>query len=202
MALTSRERARDDDRVVETRTRRAVGPGRILGAVGAVGAIVSIFLPWRDGGIYPSDIPVAFLWNRGSTSGPSLLIVLIPIAVVLVIGVFVAMGAGVRLFGAIGALVVAGLFAYQLHRTVNAFGGDLGDVLDSGFYAAAIGGVVAFVSGLLPSGSRTASRDRPRRRRHTGIAIAQSALLEIPNAPRRDDPRRGAFSSRFARASG
>ena len=93
--------------------------------------------------------------DRGATSSLSLLILLIPLAVVLVIGALVPMGAGVRLFGALGTLIVTGVFAYQLHRAVDALGGDLGDVLDTGFYLAAIGGLVAFVSGLLPSGWRT-----------------------------------------------
>ena len=127
----------------------------ILGALGAAGVIVSLFLPWRESGVHPSDIPVAFLWDRGATSSLSLLILLIPLAVVLAIGAFVPMGAGVRLFGALGTLVITGVFAYQLHRTVDALGGDLGDVLDTGFYLAAIGGLVALVSGLMPSGWRT-----------------------------------------------
>jgi len=145
------------DRVVERQTSRPVvfGPGMVLGALGAAGVIVSMFLPWRESGVYPSDIPVAYLWDRGTTSSLSLLVVLIPLAIVLVIGAFVPMGAGVRLFGALGTLVATGLFAYQLHRTVDALGGDLGDVLDTGFYLAAIGGLVAFVSGLMPSGWRT-----------------------------------------------
>jgi hypothetical protein len=156
MAGSSRARIRGT-RVVERResTPIAIGPGMILGALGAAGVIVSMFLPWRVGGIYPSDIPFEFLWNRSATSDLSLLIVLIPLAVVLVIGAFVPMGAGVRLFGAIGTLIVAAVFAYQLHRVVDALGGDLGDVLDTGFYVAAIGGIVAFVSGLIPSGWRT-----------------------------------------------
>jgi hypothetical protein len=123
----------------------------ILGAIGAAGVIVSMFLPWRDSGIYPSDIPLEFLWNRDAAGDPSMLILLIPLAVVLVVGAFVRMGAGLRLFGAVCTLLVAGVFAYQLHRVVDAFGGNFGDALDTGFYVAALGGIVAFVSGLLPT---------------------------------------------------
>ena len=122
-----------------------------MGALAAIGVIVSMFLPWRGGGIYPSDIPVEFLWNRDAVGNPSLLVLLIPLAVVLVIGAFVPMGAGLRLFGAIGTLMVVGVFAYQLHRV----SGHLGDALDTGYYVAAIGGVLAFMSGLLPSGWRS-----------------------------------------------
>ena len=156
MTVSSGDRVREG-RLVERETTRPVvfGPGMILGALGAAGVIVSLFLPWRESNVHPSDIPVSFLWDRTSTSSLSLLILLIPLAVVLIIGAFVPMGAGVRLFGAVGTLVVVGVFAYQLNRTVDAFGGSLGDVLDSGFYLAAIGGIVAFVSSLIPSGWRT-----------------------------------------------
>ena|SRR5947207_14775572 len=128
-----------------------VAPGMILGAIGTVGVVVSMFLPWRDSGVYPSDVPVEFLWNRSATSDPSLLVLLIPVAIVLVIGALLPTGAGIRLFGAICTLVIAGVFAYQLHRVVHAFGGNFGDALDTGFYVAALGGILAFVSGLVPA---------------------------------------------------
>jgi uncharacterized YccA/Bax inhibitor family protein len=154
------------ERVVDRRTwvPTTIGPGMILGALGAAGVIISMFLPWRTGSVYPSDIPVAFLWDHTTTAhDPSLLILLIPLAIVLVVGTVVPMGAGVRLFGAIATLVVVGLFAYQLHRALEALpGAKLGDALDTGFYFAAIGGVIAFVSGFLRSGwsvRRTVDRE-------------------------------------------
>jgi len=124
----------------------ALGPALVLGALGAVGVIISLFLSWRTAGVHLSDIPVAFLWDRGATSGPSLLIFMIPLAIILTIGAFVPFGARLRLFGAIGTLVVVVVFAYQLHRAVDAFGGSLGDALDTGFYFAGVGGILALVS--------------------------------------------------------
>jgi hypothetical protein len=124
----------------------AFGSALILGALGAVGVIVSLFLPWRTGSVHLSDIPVAFLWDRGATSGLSLLILMVPLAIILTIGAFVPFGAGLRLFAAIGTLIVVVLFAYQLHRAVDAFGGSLGDALDTGFYFAGVGGILALVS--------------------------------------------------------
>ena len=150
MAAT-RERVRTADVVERRGWTPGFGPGMILGAIGALGVILSMFLPWRDG-VHPSNIPVEFLWNRSATGDPSLLVALIPLALLLVVGAFVPMGAGLRLFGGLGALVVALVFAYQLNRFVDAFGGDLGDVLDTGFYFAAIGGLLGFVSAFLPSG--------------------------------------------------
>src|SRR5262245_3644477 len=139
---------------VERRTwsSLSIGPGMILGALGTAGVIVSLFLPWRDSGVYPSDIPVEYLWNRGATGNPSLLILLIPLAVVLGIGVFVPMGSALRLIGALGVLAVAGVFALQLHRTRDALGNDLGDGLVTGLYFAAIVGIIAIVRGFFHTG--------------------------------------------------
>ena len=63
MTVSSRDRL-GEERVVERQTSRPVifGPGMILGVLGAAGVIGSMFLPWRESGVYPSDIPVAFLW--------------------------------------------------------------------------------------------------------------------------------------------
>src|SRR5436190_22256359 len=90
----------------------SIGAGLVLGAVASVGLIVSMFLSWRTGSVEPSDIPAAFLSDRSATSNPSLMIFLIPLAVVLVVGTVMPTGALARLFAGIGVLVVVGLFAY------------------------------------------------------------------------------------------
>jgi hypothetical protein len=140
-----------------------MGPGMILGAVGSVGVILSMFFSWRTGSVDASDIPVAFLWDHTTTSqNPSLLILLIPLAIILVVGTVVPGGAGARMIGGLLTLVVAGLFLYQLSRLTDDVGGNVGDALDTGFYLAAIGGLIAFVSGFLPSGwlrRRTVDRE-------------------------------------------
>jgi hypothetical protein len=150
MAAT-REQVRTADVVERRGWTPGFGPGMLLGGIGALGVIVSTFLPWRDG-VHPSNIPVEFLWNRDATGDPSLLVFLIPLAILLAVGAFVPMGAGLRLFGAIGTIIVAMVFAFQLNRLTDAFGGSLGDLLDTGFYFAMIGGILGFVSSLLPSG--------------------------------------------------
>lgn len=138
--------------------RPVVGPGMLVGALGAVGLIVSLFMSFRDGGFHPSDIPLPFLWDSTTAStSPSLLIVLIPLAIVLVIGVLVPGGAAVRLVAGIGVLIVLAAFAYQIDQTTEAFpGSDVTDLLDPGFYVAAISGILAVVSGLMPSRTRNA----------------------------------------------
>jgi uncharacterized YccA/Bax inhibitor family protein len=151
--------------VVQHPTRRArrverstwvprVGPGMVLGALGTIGVVVSMFLPWRTGDVHPSSIPFAFLFDHTTTStSPSLLIALIPLAVILAVGTLLPRAAGARVLGGLLTLVVAGLFAFQLHEVLDAFpGSSLTDQLDSGFYVAAIGGFVGLVGGCLPSG--------------------------------------------------
>ena len=125
----------------------------LLGALGALGVIVSMFFPWRSGSVAASDVPVAFLWDHTTTvRDPSLLVLLIPLAVVLVIGAGVPSGSPARVVGGLGTLIVVGLYAYQLHRVLDALpGANLGDALDTGFYFAAIGGLIAFVSGFMAS---------------------------------------------------
>jgi hypothetical protein len=130
----------------------------ILGAIGTIGVIVSMFLPWRTGSVYPSDVPAAFLWDRTTgTHDPSLLIFLIPLAVILLVGTLVPMGAGARFVGSVGVLIVTGVFAYQLNRTVSA-NSSLGDVLDTGFYFAAIGALIGLVSAILTAGRHSPNR--------------------------------------------
>jgi hypothetical protein len=130
-----------------------LGPGMLLGALGTLGVVISMFLEWRTDSVHPSDIPFAFLWNHTTTSqNPSLLIALIPLAIIMAVGAFVPRGGGARIFGGLGVLVVAGLFVYQLSRVTDDVGGSVSDALETGFYFAAIGGLVGLVSGFLPSG--------------------------------------------------
>jgi hypothetical protein len=129
------------------------GPGTIIGTLGAAGVIVSLFLPWQDGGIHPSSIPITFLWDGATrSSNPSLLVLLVPLAVILIVGALAPIGATPHAFAAIGVLIVTGVFAYQLDRAIATFPGTkLSDVLAAGFYVAAIGGILAFVSAVLPT---------------------------------------------------
>jgi len=131
------------------RVGASFGPGMVLGLAGTAGVVLSMFLPWRTGDVDASEIPFAMLWDRFAHSGPSLLIALIPIAAVIAIGSLLPGAAAARFVGGVAALVVGGLFAYQLHRNLDASTG-LGDVLDIGFYLAVAGGLVALVSGLMP----------------------------------------------------
>ena len=130
-----------------------LGPGMVLGAISTVGLIVAMFIPWRTN-LHPSEIPFAFLFDDGTTAkDPSILLALIPMAVLLGVGTAMPRASAARIVGALGTIAVVVLFAVQLNQQLDHFPGtNVGDVLDTGFYIAAIAGLVGLVSGFLPSG--------------------------------------------------
>ena len=131
------------------------GPGPILGALGTLFVVASLFTSWRTSA-HPSAIPVAFLWDKTTkATDPSLLILLIPILIVLIVGTLSPLGRGLRAFGGLATLVVVGLFAYQLSQLVGLAhnGTNVSDVLSTGWYLAAIGGFFALASAFAPSRS-------------------------------------------------
>ena len=146
--------ARRDRRVDHASWVPTVGPGMVLGVLGTVGVVVSMFLPWRTGGVHPSDIPVGFLFDSTTTAqNPSLLIALIPLALILAVGSLMPRASAARIIGGLGVLAVVALFGVQLHYVLDRFGGSsVWDAFDSGFYVASIAGLVGMVSGFMPSG--------------------------------------------------
>ena len=114
-------------------------------------SLVSIWMAWQSGGVHPSSIPAAFLWDRDATGDPSFLVYLIPLAVLLGVGSVLRGGAGLRILAGVLTLVVVGVFAYQLHEITDDLGVSFGDAVDPGFWVAAIAGAVGFVSGFLPT---------------------------------------------------
>ena len=129
-------------------------PGLFVGALGALGVLLSLFFPWRDPSVYPSDVPLAFLWDKTTkATDPSLLVILIPTVTILIVGAFSPFGRGLRAFGAIVTFVVVGLFAYQLSDLVSSLhnGTGVGDVLSTGFYLASIGALFSMASAFVRS---------------------------------------------------
>src|SRR5262245_19014239 len=131
-----------------------LGPGMVLGVIATIGLVVAMLMSWRSGGIYPSDIPLAFLSDDTTTArDPSILLVLIPMAVLLGVGSVLPQASPGRVIGGLGTIAVLTLFGIQLQQSIdNIPNANLGDVLDTGFYVAAIAGLVGLVSGLMPSG--------------------------------------------------
>jgi hypothetical protein len=152
----------EDAPVQRRRTRWSVtvGPGMIVGVVATVALVVSMFMSWQSGGVHPSAIPAAFLWDRNATGDPSLLVFLIPLAVVLDVGSLVRGGSGLGVLTGLLTMIVVGVYAYQLHEVTDALGVNFSDTLDSGFYVAAIAGVVGFMSGFVPTTIVTRRVDR------------------------------------------
>ena len=138
----------------------AIGPGMVVGVVATVALVVAMFMSWQTGGVHPSSIPAAFLWDRDATGDPSFLVYLIPLAVLLGIGSFVRGGAGLRLLAGLLTMVVVGVYAYQLHELTDTLGVSFGDAVESGFYVAAAAGIVGFVSGFLPTTVRSRRTER------------------------------------------
>lgn len=149
VAPAQTERVRED-RVVERQGwSPTFGPGLVVGVLGALGVVVSLFMEWNAFGVHPDAIPVAFLGDDTTTStSPSLLIALIPLAALLLVGAVAPMGAALRLVGGIGTLIVVGLFAFQLNEAVD--DADLGGALGTGWYVAVIGAFLALASGFVP----------------------------------------------------
>jgi hypothetical protein len=150
-------------RTRRTRSSRwsvAIGPGMIVGAVATIALVVSMFMAWREGGVHPSSIPAAFLWDRDATGDPSFLVYLIPLAVVLAVGSLMRGGAGLRLLAGLLTMVVVGVYAYQLNEITDRLGVGFRDSLESGVYVAGAAGVIGFVSGFLPTTLRSRRDDR------------------------------------------
>src|SRR5690242_10411690 len=74
----------------------AVGPGMIVGLIATAGLVVSMFLAWQSRGVHASDIPAAFLWDKHATGSPSMLVYLIPLAVLMGIGSVMRGGSALR----------------------------------------------------------------------------------------------------------
>src|SRR4051812_20332587 len=128
------------------------GPGMVLGAIATIGVIVAMFMSWRTGDVHPSGVPLAFLFDDSTTSNdPSILLALIPMAVLLGVGTVMPRGNAARAVGALGTIAVVVLFAVQLNNQLDSVpGSNLGDVLETGYYVAAIAGLVGLVSAFMP----------------------------------------------------
>jgi len=131
-----------------------LGPGMVLGAIGTIGLVVSMLMSWRTPDVHPSGIPFAFLFDSGTTaSDPSILLALIPMTILLAVGTAMPRASAARVVGSLGTIAVAVLFLIQLNSQLDAIpNANVGDVLDTGFYIAAIAGIVGLVSGFMPSG--------------------------------------------------
>jgi len=132
----------------------------VLGAIAAVVVFVTSFLDWLsfEAGLHEvseqgTDVPVQFLWDTiPGSDDPSLLVVLLPAAALIVLGAIIGQ---VRLLAVVGgavAVIVAVVFVIQTGRLLDDLGVDLGtfDALGIAPYVCFVAGAVGIVAGLLP----------------------------------------------------
>jgi len=130
----------------------------VIGAVGAVAIFVSSFLAWfsfegPDGGLTGTSVPVEFLGNNSvGGDGPSLLVALGPIALLVILGAVFGQARLAAVIGGVLAIVVAILFVVQTGSLLDELGIDEStfDALGIGPYIAFGGGVLGVFAGLVP----------------------------------------------------
>lgn len=124
-------------------------PFRPIALAGALGLVISAFLPWTAGAasVNSLDVPLEFLWDLAPSDGPLKLGF-----AVLAIGL---LGGGLsliprtawlrRLLGSFGVAVTV-VFAIQLVRLFDGSIGDVFEAVGAGVYVALVGGFALQVS--------------------------------------------------------
>jgi hypothetical protein len=144
--------------------------------LGAVAVVVSIFLRWFDLNISTTfhvslhytatGVPVQFLWDYTTKSNdPSLLVVLIPSAVLALVGVALIRARWLTFVGGALAIAVAAAYSFQLHQGLNtvrrslhgAIKIGLSDLLGIAPIICFVGGILIVVGALVPRGRRSSA---------------------------------------------
>ncbi|CAN5568847.1 hypothetical protein BH18ACT3_BH18ACT3_27610 [soil metagenome] len=156
-------RADDDDRDVMTvdagDRKPSYGLGSLLALLSALAIAVSTFLNWtKEGFLDPtndafsgSDLSVKFLWDTDSPlADPSLLFVLLPAAILVLIGSFVPRLRWMAILGGAATIAAAVIFIIQVGQALpeNSPDGVL-DFIDIGVWVAAAGGLLAIIGSLI-----------------------------------------------------
>jgi hypothetical protein len=141
----------------------SISPGQVLAGIGAIATVVSIFLNWADvtgpGGtatLKGTDVPLQFLWDKGTQStDPSLILPLVVAAVLIGVGLLLPTARLAVFIGGGLAIAVSALYCVQVQRGLDAGLGDrlnitLTDFISIGVYLAFAGGVLAIVGALTP----------------------------------------------------
>ncbi len=152
----------DDDRDVMTvdagDRKPSYGLGSLLALLAALAIAVSTFLNWaKENVVGPeaysgSDLSTKFLWDIDTRfDDPSLLFVLLPAAILVLIGTFVPRLRWVAILGGAVAIAAAVLFFVSVGRVLsdeNSPDGAL-DFIDIGVWVAAAGGLLAIIGSLI-----------------------------------------------------
>lgn len=136
----------------------ATGTSFPFAALGAIALAVAAFLPWFDSGGFTADsfdVALPFLWDLEAAGDPKLGILVVALAALgLAALLFKGVPDAVRRIAGIAGIAMTLLFAFQVHRGVDATFGDTIDVLGYGGYLALAGAVVMLLG---PRGKITAS---------------------------------------------
>ncbi len=130
----------------------------VIGTVGAAAVFVSSFLAWfsfkgPDGSLNGTSVPVEFLWNTSiGGDGPSLLVALGPLALLIIVGAIFGQARVLAVIGGVLSIVVAVLFVIQTGDLMDDLQIDEGtfDAIGIGPYIAFAGGAVGIFAGLIP----------------------------------------------------
>jgi hypothetical protein len=150
-----------DDRSTVVREKPTYGLGSLLALLGGLAIALSTILVWgkeglfQDGETKGSSTSIQFLWDisPADTEQPAVLFVLLPAAILVLIGAFIPRLRVLALIGGIVALVVAVLFVISVGRATSS--SDLTidegtfELIGIGVWLAGIGGIVAIIGALM-----------------------------------------------------
>ncbi|MDQ3738911.1 MAG: hypothetical protein M3337_07060 [Actinomycetota bacterium] len=154
----------DDDRdvrVVDDSDRKpSYGLGSLLALLGALAIAVSAFLNWtKEGFLDPAneafsgaDLSMKFVWDIGAPlDDPSLLFVLLPVAILVLLGTFIPRLRWMAILGGALAIAAAVIFTIQVGRALSDANSSDGafDFIDIGVWVAAAGGLLAIIGSLI-----------------------------------------------------
>jgi hypothetical protein len=143
-----------------------IGIGQIVAIVGAIAVGVSCFLDWIDISVgsnslsgSASDVPVQFLFDKStSADDPSILVLLVPAAILLLLGALIPKGKVFGILGGLLAIVIPVLYSVQVQRglddDLSNLDISLTDFIGIGVYLALVGGIVGLLGAIF-------SRSRP-----------------------------------------
>lgn len=157
------ERRYDDGRRTDDLDRRDVvrkptyGFGSLVALLAALAIALSTFLAWNGDDAFDesssgSDFSIQFLWDTTPASDqPSLLFILLPAALLVLLGTFIPRARILAIIGGAVALATAVLFFVSVSRVISDsdFDGSAFEVMGIGWWLAGIGGLVAIIGALM-----------------------------------------------------
>ena len=129
----------------------AASGGFPLGAIGAIALIAAAFLPWFDlegfGTANSFDVALPFLWDLNASGDPAVGFVVAGLGALGLLAAFIpGIPDGLRRLAGIGGFVVAGLFAFQVHRGIDTTVSDTIDALGFGVFVALAGSALMMIA--------------------------------------------------------